>query len=108
MDNTNNNKIELNAKLIADYLTNWFNSAATQEEVRNFWIRNQIAKVIKDNLIKSSHWKNKPRGKKQKELKDLTKANVVRLAAKPTEPIKLETKPIEETQPIKIALGNDW
>jgi hypothetical protein len=97
-----NNQIELNDKIVADYLTNWFNTPLTQSEPEHFWKRNQIGQVIKDNLIKSSHWKNKPRGKKQKELKDLVKANAVRLSAKPPEPIKTETKPV------KITLGNDW
>lgn len=41
-------------------LINWFKKSKIGK--RNFWARNRVGKVIKSNLNKHGHWRNKPRG----------------------------------------------
>jgi len=63
------------SKLIAKAIDEWFNIHANEITDRNFWDRNPVAKVIKAELTKRDHWKNRKRGKPNKTAADLIPAN---------------------------------
>ncbi len=57
-------QIVLTDSQIADILDNWFNNRKTT--ATHFWERNEVAKIIKNHLVKANRWKGKKRGAKTK------------------------------------------
>ena len=57
----------MNDNELAECLKNWIKTVNPNE--KNFWCRNPVASIIKQWLIRSERWKNKPNGQAKKGYK---------------------------------------
>ena len=51
-----------NKELLEKLLIEWFNNLDKDLDI-NFWARNGVGAILKDELKKLSHWKNKSKGR---------------------------------------------
>lgn len=66
-----------NKEILNNLLIEWFNNLNKIEINPHFWSENSTAIIIKDELKKLTHWKNKSKGRKG-NLIQLEKARKIR------------------------------
>ena len=68
-------KHEIN--MLNDLLTKWFVENTSNKDKRNFFNQNKIASLLRINITKMKHWRDKPKGKGNPENFKSTKEKIV-------------------------------